>query len=223
MQSPRKLTVFNGSPRGKGGNTKVLVEKFLDGFEANTGNSHELFYLRRVKETDRFRQAFAEAEHVLLAFPLYTDAMPGLVKAFIESLEPFCGRERNPDIGFIVHSGFPEAAHSRYVERYLKELAARLGCGYIGTIVKGNSEGARMMPEESKLFQAFYQIGKTFGETGQFDQALVGKLARPERFPRILGPLFRLFLKTKMANSYWDKQLEENDAYERRFARPFTE
>lgn len=225
MKSPMRLVVFNGSPRGKGGNTKILIEKFLAGFQANAGNVYELFYLKRVERVDCFRQAFAEAEYVLLAFPLYTDAMPGLVKAFIETLGPLCGRDGNPDIGFIVHSGFPEAAHSRYVERYLEKLAARLGCRYVGTIVKGGSEGIRRMPEEAtrEIFEAFYHLGETFGKTGQFDEAVVRKLARPERYAKILGPLFRLFLKTKMATSIWDNQLKENDAYERRFARPYAE
>lgn len=235
-----RLTVFNGSPRGRGSNTKVFLEHYLRGFEAQAGNSYQVFYLNRVKHTERFVQAFAEAEHVLLAFPLYWDAMPGLVKAFIEELEPLCGRERrrlsgeahrnqerpmqgNPDIGFIVQSGFPEAAHSRYVEKYLEKLAARLGCKYVGTIVKGGGEGARRMPDQYKPFEIFYQLGVTFGETGQFDEALLQELAKPERYPKILAPLFQLFLKTKLATSYWDNQLRENGVYEKRFARPYLE
>ena len=80
-----------------------------------------------------------------------------------------------------------------------------------------------MMPEEMnrKLFEAFYELGKIFWETGRFDDELVHKLARPERYPKILDPLFQLFLKTKLARSYWDNQLKENGAYERRFARPY--
>jgi len=219
-----KLTVFNGSPRGKGSNTKVFLEHYLKGFEAKAGNSYQVFYLNRVKHTERFVQAFAEAEHVLLAFPLYWDAMPGLVKAFIEALEPLRSREGNPDIGFIVQSGFPEAVHSRYVEKYLEKLAVRLGCKYVGTIVKGGGEGARVMPDRyGKPFEMFYQLGVTFGETGQFDEALLQKLAKPERYPKILWPLFQLFLKTKLATSYWDNQLKGNGAYERRFARPYAE
>jgi NAD(P)H-dependent FMN reductase len=229
-----RLTVFNGSPRGKRGNTQVFLEHYLRGFgtqatqpkgcDASAGNSYEIFYLNRVRDTERFVQAFAEAEHVLLAFPLYTDAMPGLVKAFFEALEPLCGRQGNPDIGFIVQSGFPEAAHSRYVERYLEKLASRLGCRYVGTMVKGGGEGARVVPDQyRKPFEIFCQLGKTFGETGQFDQALLRRLAKPERYPRILGPLFQWFLKTKLATSHWDSQLRENGAYEERFAQPYTE
>ena len=65
-----RLTVLNGSPRGKKSNTNVLLGHFLDGFEATPGNSYEMFYLNRLKETERFVGAFAEAEHVLLAHPL---------------------------------------------------------------------------------------------------------------------------------------------------------
>ena len=58
---------------------------------------------------------------------------------------------------------------------------------------------------------------------GQFDEALLQKLAKPERFPKILAPLFQLFLKTKLATSYWDNQLKGNGVYEKRFARPYAE
>jgi multimeric flavodoxin WrbA len=36
------LAVFNGSPRGKRGNTEVFLEHLLKGFEASEGNSYEV-------------------------------------------------------------------------------------------------------------------------------------------------------------------------------------
>ena len=216
-----KLTVFNGSPRGKSGNTEVFVRHLLQGWESVAGNKNETFYLRRSKDAQRFAQAFSGAECVLLAFPLYTDAMPGIVKAFIETLAPFCRREGNPSIGFLVQSGFPEAAHSRHVERYLVKLASRLGCRYVGTIVKGGGEGAREMPEDHKLFVSLQEVGRTWAERGAFDEEQLGALAKPERYPRILVPVFRVFLKTRAASAYWDNQLRKNGAYEDRFARPY--
>jgi len=221
---PTRLTIFNGSPRGKTGNTQIMLEQLAGGFETNAGHSHEIHHLNRVSDAERFRQAFAEAEHVLLGFPLYADAMPGIVKAFIETLEPFCGRENNPSIGFLVQSGFPEAAHSRYVERYLEKLSVRLGCPYSGTIVKGNGEGVRFTPPEKNraLFQTLHQLGATYGQTGQFDPSLLERLAKPERFPKWMAPVFQVMLKTKMANRGWDNTLKENGAYKRRFARPYV-
>ena len=219
---PRHLTVFNGSPRGRTGNTQILLDEFLKGFEAGDTRSHEMHHLNRNGRAQRFQQAFAQAKHVLLGFPLYTDAMPGIVKAFVETLEPFCDRERNPSIGFLVQSGFPEAAHSRYVERYLEKLAHRLGCPYTGTIVKGNAEGVRWASprQNRKLFETLHQIGESYGSTDQFEPALVEQLARPERFPRITVPLIKPLLR--FANMGWDKQLKENGAYERRFAQPYA-
>jgi hypothetical protein len=218
------LAVFNGSPRGKRGNTEVFVSHLLEGFEVGGGNSSEIYHLNRVQDTQLHVRAFAEAETVLLAFPLYTDAMPAQVKAFIEALEPLCGRKGNPDLAFLVQSGFPEALHSRHVERYLVKLAARLGCRYVGTIVKGNGEGARYGGASYRRpFEILRQLGVSLSERGELDESLLNELAKPERFPKVLGPVFRVFLSTKMATSYWDNQLKENGAYEERFARPYAQ
>ena len=221
---PARLTVFNGSPRGRKGNTPILLTKFLEGFSANPEHSYDLYHLNRLKESARFPQAFAAAECVLLGFPLYTDAMPGIVKAFIEQLEPFRGRASNPPIGFLIQSGFPEALHSRYVERYLEKLAARLGSPYWGSIVKGGGEGVRLMPEDSNraIFDSLRQLGRTFGERGLLDPVLLKSLASPERFPAYMGPFYWLLTKTRSSTSYWDDQLKKNGVYERRSAQPYA-
>lgn len=222
--APRRFVVFNGSPRGKAGNTPIMLREFLKGFEA-TGGSYDQFDLVRTKDVAEFKQAFADAEAVLLGFPLYTDMMPGIVKAFIESLEPLIGRTENPPVSFLVQSGFPEGAHSRYVERYLEKLAARLGSPYIGTMVKAGGEGVRLMSPQATqgLFATLNSLGEIFGKTGQLDAALLKRLAKPERYPKILAPIFQLFLKSKFSHMYWDQMLKENGAYENRFARPYVE
>ena len=214
-----ELTIFNGSPRGKVSNTKVLVDQFLDGFMKRNGNSYKIVYLNTTKDSDYLIKMFEEAEKVLLAFPLYVDSMPAIVKTFIESLEPLCGRKENPDIGFLVQSGLPESIHSRYVERYLKKLSARLGCNYMGTIIKGGVEGVQAKPVRmnKKLFNSFYQIGKIFGETGKFDEEIIDRLAQPERYSKFYLWLFKLFGKFW----YWDMMLKKNNAYEKRFAKPY--
>ncbi len=218
---PQRMTVFNGSPRGRRGNTPILLGEFMQGF----GREYEMYHLVRVKEVREQVHAFAEAECVWFGFPLYTDAMPGIVKHFIEALEPLRGRENNPPIGFLVQSGFPEALHSRYVERYLEKLAARLGSPYLGTIVKGNGEAVRVMPPEAThgLFEKVHSLGGDFAKTGQLNPETLRMIARPERFPTILGPLFQVFLHTSIGHSYFDNMLKQNGAYAQRFARPFME
>lgn len=221
ISPPKRITVFNGSPRGKKGNTPIMLDELIKGF----GGDHETHHLIRVNELEQQAQAYAEAECVWLGFPLYTDGMPAVVKTFIEALEPLKGRKDNPPMGFLVQSGFPEGTHSRYVERYLAGLAARLGSAYLGTIVKGNGEGTRIMPAEMnrKLFEGLNTLGAGLAENGQLDPDILKDLAKPERYPRILAPVFRAFLKTKMSHRYFDNMLVENDAFERRNDRPLLE
>ncbi len=221
LAPPNKITVFNGSPRGKKGNTPIMLGEFMKGF----GGDCEIHHLIRVKDCDQQVQAFQEAECVWIGFPLYTDAMPGIVKNFIEALEPLRGRENNPPIGFLVQSGFPEGLHSRYVERYLERLALRLGSPYLGTIVRGNGEGTRIMPPEATqgLFEKLISLGSSFASSGQLDSAILKEIAKPERYPLALNPVFRLFLRLPIAHGYFDRMLKENDAFERRYDAPFVE
>lgn len=220
VSPPGRLTFFNGSPRGAKGNTPAMLAQIAAGF----GRPSETHHLVRIKESEQMVQAFAAAECVLLGFPLYTDSMPAITKHFIEALEPLVGRPGNPPLGFLVQSGFPEGLHSRYVERYLEKLAARLGSPYLGTVVKGNGEGTRLMPPEMNraLFTQLQAIGAGLAAQGRFDPAALQAIAKPESMPALLGPVFRLFVRLPVAHSYFDNMLKQNGAYDQRFARPFA-
>lgn len=219
-----RLTVFNGSPRGKTSNSTALLEHFLAGFSETEGNTHQVIYLNRVKSQEEFVKAFADAERVLLVFPLYTDAMPAMVKTFIESLAPLRGREGNPGIGFIVHSGFTEAVHSRAVERYLEKLSRRLGSTCTGTIVRGGSEGIQSMSRivTRGLFKSFHRLGAIYGRTGELDKGVARRLARTERHPWYIKLMVYVMVALGMSDAYWNSQLKKNGAFERRFDRPYV-
>jgi hypothetical protein len=197
-----------------------MLEQVAAGF----GRPVETFHLIRLSETDRIIDAFAKAECALLGLPLYTDAMPGVVKHFIEALEPLVGRANNPPLGFLVQSGFPEGLHSRYVERYLEKLAARLGSPYLGTIVKGGGEGTRVMPPQMTegLFTNLQALGAGLAGEGRFDPQITARVAAPERFPTYMGPVFKVFLRLPVSHTYFDNMLKQNGMYQQRFARPFA-
>lgn len=218
-----RLTLFNGSPRGNASNTRLLLEHFTEGFTQTPNNEFNLAYVNRTKDTDRHVEMFANAEHVILAFPLYTDAMPGIVKHFIEALAPLCGRKNNPSLGFIVQSGFPEPIHSRFVARYLEKLAQRLGCAHTGTVIKGGVEGIQMKPEwmTRKLWQAMVQLGYDYGKTGRFNEELIHQLASKDRIPKCIVTLMKPLVKAGLMNFYWVSNLKKYHAYEKRFAQPY--
>jgi NAD(P)H-dependent FMN reductase len=239
-----KLTVFNGSPRGTHSNTSVILESFLKGFVSTGENSYELALLVRQKQKAEYVRLFREAEHVLLAFPLYFDAMPAIVKDFIESLEARSGSTSAPTIGFIVHSGLPEATHAGSLERYLEKLASRLGCRYQGTVIKGGIEGIRVPPLQTnplskliiaigkatnigrvghlfdvkKMRKVFYALGKSYGEKQEFDTNMLARIRKPEKLN-----LFGFWVvQFGICTFYWNNMLRANHAYGERFNRPFA-
>ncbi|MBI9050321.1 MAG: NAD(P)H-dependent oxidoreductase [Anaerolineaceae bacterium] len=219
-----KLTIYSGSGRGAKSNTALLMKYFISGFETVIGNKAELIYLSSKMDAVQSVDSFLSSDAVMIAFPLYIDAMPGMVKAFIESLRPYCGRKGNPKMAYCVHSGFPEPLHSRYVERYLEKLSARLGCEYAGTIVRGGTEGIQIMSEKMtrKLFATMEKLGENFGQKGVLDVELLDILAGSERYPAITGLVLPIMTKLGMTTGYWDQELKKNNAFDKRNAKPYA-
>lgn len=217
-----KLAVFNGSPRKAKSNSTILINHFLNGYHDNTDHNTELNYLADIKKTSNHIEAFQKADTALIIFPLYADAMPGQVKHFIEQISDLDTKGKR--IGFIVQSGFPEAYHSIFVERYLKKLSQEKGWEYIGTVIRGGIEGIQMMPQKMtrKLYNKFELLGKYFSLNGNFEPELVNKLRKPYKMSKTRLFIFRLFLLTGFNNYYWDMKLKENKAYGNRFNAPYA-
>lgn len=217
-----KITVFNGSPRGGKSNTRILLEHLVHGYQSVREAEIHVHFLNRRKQRDAQREAFAQADLILLAFPLYVHAMPGLVKELLEVLEP-----RDPADGarlaFIVQQGFPETHQSAWLTPYLARLPARLGCADAGIAVKGGVEGIQIQPEwmTRKLYRAFGDLGRDLAHQGHFDPTRLKKLAHPERLGLGRRLVYRALAATGVSNFYWDRNLKENGAYENRHARPY--
>jgi hypothetical protein len=220
----KHLVVINGSPRAPSSNTRLLMESFQSGFEKTDGNTTEIHSLHNPTARQAARAAYAESDLVVFAFPLYVHAMPGHVKRFWESIAELPARAGRR-IGFVVQSGFPEAHQSRWLERYLVRLPARLGAESLGVVIRGGCEGIQIQPERMtrKLFAGFEELGRHFGRTGRFNPRIVDGLASPESLSRG-GQVFGRVLKiVGLADWYWNHQLKKNKAYDDRFARPYDE
>ena len=99
-------------------------------------------------------------------------------------------------------------------------MARRLGCRYKGTVIRGGVEAIRGTPAwmNRKLFKAFYELGKTFGQTGEFDKQIVRGLAEPERLTKFSFWFYKL-----VADRFiWDRLLKKNNAFGNRFAKPYA-
>lgn len=219
---------LNGSPRGLESNTHVMLDMVRDG--AGEGAHWDEVELRRTRDHAHVCEMLARADGVVLAYPLYTDSMPGIVVAFLETLATDeavvdAVRSRETPILFLVHSGFPEGIHTKHLEVVHRRVCERLGLRHLGTVRKPGSEGVRFMPPFM-----LRPVARTLGRVGE---ALTAgedvAVARPERlvaFERF-GLLRRAMVRLGMAlgtiNVYWYSMLRSHDAWERRFDAPYGE
>lgn len=218
-----RLLVLDGSPRGPRSNTGLLLDALVRGFGAGGGQVIGRHHLVRPAGRAEGLRLFPDSDAVLVGFPLYVDAMPAPVKEFIEALAPRVGAPRNPALLFLVQSGFPEACHSRPVERLLEKLAHRLGAPCLGTIVRPGVEGIRTMPPKwiARALEPFEALGRGLAVEGRLDPAILAALARPERLGR--GPIaaVRVAIGRYFAHRFWNERLRANGAMAERDARPY--
>jgi len=199
-----------------------------EGWQQGGGQTPEVLHLARRTGFDRAVEAFAGAGVVMLGMPLYTDAMPAIVKDYFEALAPrveaAASGALNPPLAFLVQSGFPEALHSRPLERYLEKLARRLGSPCAGTIVRGGGEALQVMPDEAnrKLWTLLRTLGEQLARDGRFGEAELKAVAGVERFTALAAAAAGLIFKLPFAQFYWNGQLKKNGAWERRFAAPYA-
>lgn len=221
------LVLLNGSPRGEKSNSMKMLAHVAEGWQRSGGQSPVVLHLAQRTGFDRAVRAFAESDVVLLGMPLYTDAMPGIVKSYIEAIasrvDGSAAGGRNPTLGFLVQSGFPEALHSRLVERYLAKLARRLGSPYAGTIVRGGGGALESMPDQAneKLWARLRTLGEQLAQNGRFGEAELKAIAGTERFSVLASALLSAACHLPVVQFMWNRQLKQNGVWERRFAAPY--
>ncbi len=217
------LTIFSGSPRGKNSNSAVLSKWIAEGADNVAKVECEELVLAKTQEHGLYAKKFSETDIALIVFPLYTDSLPGIVVAFIEQLAPYTGKMQGKKLGFVVHSGFPEAYHSRHVEKYLVRLTGLLGADYVGTVVMGTSESTRLMPEsyQKKKRERFVRLGESMMKDGTFDIPTLKELANPEKLagPKLL--FYKAAAATGIFNTYFKTLLKQNNALKKSYARPY--
>ena len=75
----------------------------------------------------------------------------------------------------------------------------------------------------SDFLQFIEVLGQNYAQNGEFDQETIANLAQPERFNGLTALLFRILALTPLVNIGWNQDLKKNGAYQKRFARPYTE
>jgi len=219
-----QLTIFNGSPRRRKSNSKLLIAKFLEGYSKIEKKQVQVLYIASKKERAKRIEAFKNSEIVIIFMPLYTDSMPGIVKEFFEDIINIEDK-KTKKIGYVVQSGYLEAINSVYLAKYLKKFTSRLKIEYLGTVIKGGVEGIQTMPSfmTNKLFKNFTNLGEQFAKNSKFDKATVKKLGSPYELSKNMVKFFNFLKFIGLTDFYWNRSLRKNKAFEKRFNHPYAQ
>ena len=192
------VLIINGSPRVKKySNTDKILEKFTEGMCEN-GTTFEQYEVSDRGSWDRIRQAYEENTNILIALPLYVECIPGLLMEFLETLTP---KNDGSKMAFILQSGFAEGIQLRCGEAYLEILAGRLGCEYMGTLVKGDNFSIRFFDEKqrNRVTGPYKEMGREYAAKGDFRSEACRKFTGPEVFPApvrfLVGMIFMTLAK----------------------------
>ena len=115
-----KITAFNGSPRGKKGNTHIMVEEFLNGAKEAGADVENIFLVEKeinhclgcfncwVKtpgkcvikdDIEELLPKFIHSDIVIFATPVYVDNVTGIMKNFMDRLIPLVDPHFEKDEG----------------------------------------------------------------------------------------------------------------------------
>lgn len=196
------VLIINGSPRIKAhSNTDKIIDKFGEGLK-EAGSTYEQYEVSDRKQWDAIRDAFAKAENILIAIPLYVENIPGLLLEFLETVP---ARKGDANIAFILQGGFAEGIQLRCGEEYLKILTKQLGCNFKGTLVKGDNFSIRFFEgkQRDKVTGPYKNMGVIFGKNGDFNSDECKKFTGPEIFPAptrlLIGTIFKTVAKKGFA------------------------
>ena len=138
-----KITVFNGSPRGKKGNTHFMIEEFLKGAREVGAEVENIFLVKKEirpclgcfdcwfktpgkcifnDDMEEILSKFLSSDIVVFATPIYIDNLTGIMKNFMDRLIPVIDpRFERDEIG--------ECRHKKRFEKYPK-IVVISNCGY---------------------------------------------------------------------------------------------
>ncbi len=216
-----RIAAFNGSPKGRGSATYQLVEAFLEGASVkNAEVVHHVLSEKRISHCKgcfgcwfmtpgkcvirddmlALTKEFISADLVIMAFPLYVDDVPGLIKDFMDRLIPVLDPhfERDPEgesrhvkrydnyprLVIISNCGFPERSHFQVVSHHFRRVARNLHTEVIEEIYLGGGgmltmRSALAAPFRTRYLSAMRRAGMELAAKGELTDRTRRSLRRP--------------------------------------------
>lgn len=214
-----KLSIINGSPRGKSSNSRRILEWITDGLEVYSAGNME--YLTKIGDMDTILKRCSSSDSLLLCLPLYVDSMPAQQKLFFEKMELEKEAFKGKKISFIIHSGFPEMVQNESLKEYLELFATEImEMELLGVVIIAGSEALQMAPDNlfKRHIKILQDVIRSIDSDTKFPDDINIRINRRER----LTWLQRfLFIINPLKNFYWHYRASKHDHKVKIKAQPY--
>lgn len=212
-----RLTVINGSPRGRQSNSTQIITSWM--FPKTF--QYRLIYAKEIIKHGDILFNCADSDAYLVIFPLYVDSLPAIAKGVFDLMYSSKTLFEHKKIYYMVHSGFPEPQHSRCVERYLRYFTGLIAMRYMGTVIMGSSEAIQTAPKFyfARKIKAVKTIGLKIKKGESLDDKEIYRAAGRETLSKPTQIINRLI---NFSEFYWKAILKKNGAYQHRFDKPYA-
>ncbi|MDP3538543.1 MAG: NAD(P)H-dependent oxidoreductase [Azonexus sp.] len=144
--APRTATILIGSARPKGSSTsESLANELSAGLEQagiRTTLVHAISFVKDGILAEKALATILAGELLVVATPLYVDALPALVTRGLEQLAEKCRDGKYPlrSVVGLLNCGFPEASHNRSAVNILRIFSHECGLVWAGGLAMGAGE-----------------------------------------------------------------------------------
>jgi hypothetical protein len=224
MDSPGRVLLLVGSAKRGRSTSDVLGTTLLQRLGEHGLEGETLFLHRSVHTEKRRRELLAATERadiLVLATPLYVDALPYLVVRALELIaehrqtRPAADRQR---LVSILNCGFPEAHHNDTALAICRQFAREAGFEWAGGLSLGGGEVISGQPLESKGRMV---RNATRALELSADALAAGEAVPEEAVSLMAKPLIPARVYTWLGAAGWRRQAKRHGVKDRLEDRPY--
>lgn len=222
----RHATLLVGSPRPRGTSTSEALGRHLLGSLGRAGVATDVLFLsalRGARVDGVVAPAIAASDLVVLASPVYVDALPATVTAALERLAAARGRWAHRDparLVALVNCGFPEARHTRTALDVCRAFADVAGLAWAGGLGVGGGEALHGAPLE-RAGRMAARVRRALELAA--DAVLAERPVPDEAVALMAAPLVPPRMYTLLGSLRWLRDAQEHGAARRLWDRPYVE
>lgn len=226
MRTIRRATLLVGSPRPRGTSTSEALGRHLLGALARAGVATDVLFLAALRDEHVEREvapAVEASDVVVLASPVYVDALPATVTAALERLAAARARWARGDpvrLVALVNCGFPEAVHTRTALDICHAFADAAGLAWAGGLGLGGGEVLHGKPLE-RAGRVAARVRSALELAAE--ALLAGSPVPDEAIALMAAPLIPPRVYTLLGNLGWLRDAFGHGTLRRLWTRPYQD